>query len=145
MKHLILIANMLIALSYVNAQTWRFSNNGDNYIMTKTAEGVYRLDANFSSGKSCKSVLKRYQVRYDDMYSYKNYTYNINGTKVTTGTAKYEEYCTERIISGSGTPWKKVIIRWLSSPICLDSCRNIEIFILNNNDEVYQAFLPIKL
>jgi hypothetical protein len=143
MKHFILMATMLLTFSFANAQTWKFSTDSDNFTMTRTGDGVYRLIGNYSDGNTIVSEIRRYQVRYDDIYAYQ--VYNINGTQVTTGTTQYEEYCTERILSGDGTPWDKVVIRWLDSPICLDSCRDIEIVILDSNDEVSRAFLPRKL
>jgi hypothetical protein len=146
MKNLIILVTILFLSGFLNAQTWKFSNSSFlgtyNYTLTKISDGLYTLKADFSDGKSCTSQLKRFQLRYDNVHQYQKYT--INDITISTGPAKKEEYCVEKIVSGNGSPWSTVIIRWLNDPICIDNCRDIEVVVLNSNGEVEEAYLPYK-
>jgi len=142
MKNLVILVTMLFLSGFLNAQTWKFSSSSNNFTLTKISDGLYALKSNFSTGESCKSQLKRFQLRYDNIHQYQKYT--INDITVSTGPAKKEEYCVEKIVSGEGVAWETVIIRWLNDPICIDNCRDIEILVLNSNGEVEKAYLPKK-
>ena len=63
MKNLVILVTMLFLSGFLNAQTWKFSSSSNNFTLTKISDGLYALKSNFSTGESCKSQLKRFQLR----------------------------------------------------------------------------------
>ena len=100
----------ILLSSIVFSQSWHAESGGNRYLLTKTSSGVYTLKLKSSGGSIVTSKLTVYSIKYDNAY------YMQVGR-----TSKKDEYCTEKVISGNGKPWPKVILCWYNTPLCLFS------------------------
>lgn len=103
------------------SQTWHADSGGNRYQLSKTSTGVYTLKAKTSGGSMLTSKLTVYSTKYDNAYLMQ-----------VGRTSKKDEYCTEKIISGNGTPWPKVILCWYNIPNCLFSACSVMTLIVDD-------------